>query len=309
MLPAKRESRRMLGEYVISQKDISNGVIFNDTVAFGGWPLDDHFPAGYYHKGTPNTYIRTPAPYPIPYRALYSRNVDNLFFAGRNISMTHMAMSSMRVMATCAILGEAVGCAAAMAAKYGIPPHGVYLDRIGELQEMLMCADCFLPYFKRRISEICLTAEILGADGSIRSGEDRANNIYGTENKGVAVKCGDSIGYKLGAYERINSVHIVFDSDLDRETLPGDGCERTHVTRANVLLNSPVMHMPTTLVRSFSLKALTENGEITLLSVDNNLKRSYHVEIPEGITISELTLAVLRGWGEKEARLISFDFN
>jgi len=117
-LPAKRESRRMRGEYVISQRDISEGRVFEDTVAFGGWPLDDHYPAGYYHKGTPNTDFKTPSPYCLPYRALYSSNVENLFFAGRNISMTHMAMSSMRVMATCALLGEAVGKAASIAAKY-----------------------------------------------------------------------------------------------------------------------------------------------------------------------------------------------
>lgn len=93
---------------MITQRDVSDNRVFDDEIAFGGWPLDDHFPDGFYHRGTLNTDIQTPAPYSIPYRALYSRNVDNLFFAGRNISMTHMAMSSIRVMGTCALLGEAV---------------------------------------------------------------------------------------------------------------------------------------------------------------------------------------------------------
>ena len=92
---------------MITQRDISDGRVFEDEIAYGGWKLDDHFPGGFWHRGTPNTDIPTPAPYSIPYRALYSENVENLFFAGRNISMTHMAMSSIRVMATCALLGEA----------------------------------------------------------------------------------------------------------------------------------------------------------------------------------------------------------
>ena len=87
-LPGKRESRRMIGEYLVTQRDISAGRDYPDTVAYGGWPLDDHFPGGFFHKGVPNTNVSTPAPYPLPYRALYSRNVENLFFAGRNISVT-----------------------------------------------------------------------------------------------------------------------------------------------------------------------------------------------------------------------------
>lgn len=86
----------------------------------GGWPLDDHFPLGFYHNRVANTNFPTPAPYTLPYRALYSKNVENLFFAGRNISMTHMAMSSIRVMATCALLGQAVGTAAFYRIRKGI---------------------------------------------------------------------------------------------------------------------------------------------------------------------------------------------
>ncbi|MEE1223733.1 MAG: FAD-dependent oxidoreductase, partial [Clostridia bacterium] len=129
-LPGKRESRRMCGEYMITQRDISDGKVFEDEVAYGGWPLDDHFPGGFYHKGVPNTNYKTPAPYSLPYRALYSENVENLFFAGRNISMTHMAMSSIRVMATCALLGEAVGKAVAIAVKNSITPHDVYCSKL-----------------------------------------------------------------------------------------------------------------------------------------------------------------------------------
>lgn len=309
MLPAKRESRRMRGEHIVTQRDISDNVRFEDTVAYGGWPIDDHYPAGYYHHGTPNTDISTPSPYCLPYRALYSRNVDNLYFAGRNISMTHMAMSSIRVMATCGLLGQAVGNAATIAARNDITPHDVYLSHIKELQEMLLNDDCFLPYLRRRVSEACLGAELTGADDAIRSGEDRANVTYGTADCGCMVKNGTSIVYRLASPEKISAVHIVFDSDLERETLEGHECERYHATRANVLLDSPQVYLPKTLCRSFTLKAKTKDGEVTLLSSDRNIKRAHHVCIPQDLEILELSLTVASNWGDGDTtKVISFDF-
>ncbi|MBR6739577.1 MAG: FAD-dependent oxidoreductase [Clostridia bacterium] len=307
-LPGKRESRRMKGEYVISQRDISDNVVFPDTVAFGGWPLDDHYPAGYYHRGTPNTDFKTPAPYSIPYRALYSSNVDNLFFAGRNISMTHMAMSSIRVMATCGLLGQAIGTAASIAAKERLAPHDVYLSRIGELQSLLMDDDCFLPHFKRNISPLCQSSTLKGGDCSLWSGEDRANRIYGTESCGCLVPNGESVEYVFDSEVSLKSVHIVFDSDLDRVTLPSeDPCENEHVTRANVRLDSPQMYLPKTLCRSFRLSAIVDGREIELLRSENNIKRSHH--LPLDLAVTSLKLQILDNWGESdETNLISFDF-
>ena len=308
--PAKRESRRMRGEYVVSQRDISDNVRFEDTVAFGGWPIDDHFPLGYYHSGTPNTDIPTPSPYCLPYRALYSKNVDNLYFAGRNISMTHMAMSSIRVMATCALLGQAVGNAASLAAKYDITPHDVYLSHMEELQSALLNDDCFLPYIRRHVSSACKTADLIGADDSVRSGEDRANRTYGTEDCGYMVENGTSVLYRLPSPQKVSAVHIVFDSDLERETLPGDECQRYHATRANTLLNTPQVYVPKTLCRAFALKIKTPEGEKTLLSATENIKRAHHVLIPEALDVLEISLTVLSNWGESEkTKIISFDFS
>ena len=306
-LPAKRESRRMKGEYIITQRDISDNVIFPDTIAFGGWPLDDHYPEGYYHTGTPNTDFHTPAPYCIPFRAIYSSNVDNLLFAGRNISMTHMAMSSVRVMATCGLLGQALGIAVSIACKNKLSPHDVYLEHIGELQGLLMDDDCFIPHFKRAVSPLCESA-LCGDNVSLWSGEDRANVIYSTEECGVLINNGDWVEYSFDNPEKINSVHIVFDSDLNRDTLLGDWCEREHVTRANVLLDSPQMYLPKTLCKSFKLTAVTDGGEICLLQNDKNIKRAYH--IPVDAFVKGLRLQMIDNWGETEkTNLISFDFN
>lgn len=306
-LPGKRESRRMCGEYIVTQKDISGEKVFEDTVAFGGWPIDDHFPGGYYHKGTPNTDVHTPAPYCLPYRALYSKNVDNLFFAGRNISMTHMAMSSIRVMATCSLLGQAVGTAAAIAVKYGVSPNGVYKEYLKELQERLMENDSFLPHFKREISDLCRKTELSGGNDTLKDGIDRVNRIYGNEKCGVTVKNGSAVEYKFEKTEHIGSIHIVFDSDLNRETLPGDHCEKMHAMRCNILLDSPQMYIPKTLCREFVLEAETENGKTELLHVENNRKRSYHVEVDK--KVKSVKLIPVSNWGDSDGtNVFSFDF-
>ncbi len=114
-LPGKRESRRCIGDHILNQQDVLGGGHFPDTVAYGGWPIDDHHPGGFRHDGPPNTNIIPERPYGIPARCLYSRNVENLLFAGRNISASHTALSSCRVMATCGTLGQAAGTIVAAA--------------------------------------------------------------------------------------------------------------------------------------------------------------------------------------------------
>jgi len=304
-LPGKRESRRMCGEYMITQPDISEGRVYEDEVAYGGWPLDDHFPDGFYHRGTPNTDYSTPAPYSIPYRALYSKNVDNLFFAGRNISMTHMAMSSTRVMGTCALLGQAVGKAAAVAAQNGCAPHGVYLEHLERLQTLLE-SDAFLPSKCRAVSDVCRGAELTGGNESLRNGQDRANAVYGTtEADYCAVQPGAPVRYRF-APTKVSSVHIVFSSDLNRDTLDGRTVERTRGTLFQRSLNTPTYHLPTCLCREFTLIGELEGKQTVLLEVTENRRRCYHLPLEQ--TFDTLTLIPKAAWGGKAVELISFDF-
>lgn len=308
-LPGKRESRRLVGEYIVTQRDISDGKIFEDEIAYGGWNIDDHFPGGFYHRGEPNTAIPTPAPYSLPYRALYSKNVENLFFAGRNISMTHMAMSSIRVMATCALLGEAVGKAAAIAVKNGLTPHEVYLKKHEELQKLLLNEDCFLPHKTRKISTICQNAFLQGANENIRNGKDRLHRIYKPNatdfyNK---IEMGKKIVYSFPE-QNVNAIHIVFDSDLNRETLDCSWVEKYHSMRANQLLNSPQMSMPKTLCKTFKLFGERNGEQIELLNVTNNRKRCYHLSVNE--CFDKLILQPINDWGNNETiNVISFDFS
>ena len=307
-LPGKRESRRMVGEYIITERDVTENRQFDDTVAFGGWPLDDHFPDGFYHKGQPNTNIHTPAPYCIPYRALYSKNVENLYFAGRNISMTHMAMSSIRVMATCAVMGQAVGTAAALAVKLNLTPNGIYKSKINELQQILMENDCLIPNKSRKISNICKNAELTNGNDLLRDAIDRVNHIYSNEKCGITVLNNTEITYKFKKEEFINTVHITFNSDLNRETLPGNYCEKYHTMRANTLLDSPQFYVPKTLCKKFILQAVKNGSRITISQIDNNLNRSYNIKISDHI--EGLILIPVENWGNTDKTdIFSFDFN
>jgi len=306
-LPGKRESRRMCGEYMITQRDISDGRVFEDEVAYGGWPLDDHFPDGFFHRGTPNTDYQTPAPYSIPYRALYSKNVDNLFFAGRNISMTHMAMSSIRVMATCLLLGEAVGKAAYLAVSNGCAPQDVYLRHMERLQTLLLEEDCFLPSKVRSISALCKEAALSGGGDSLRNGQDRAHAIYGTDENGYCKAApGEAISYRFDAAE-VTDVHIVFNSDLNRRTQDGTTVERERGMRANYHLDDPQLKMPPMLCREFKLIGTLAGQEQVIAHVSENRKRCHHICVRQ--KFDTLTLVPVASWGADEVELISFDFN
>ncbi|MBR5365209.1 MAG: FAD-dependent oxidoreductase [Clostridia bacterium] len=311
-LPGKRESRRMVGEYIMTQGDVLAGGHFDDVCAFGGWPLDDHHPDGFWHAGNPNVWGRTPAPYGIPYRCLYSKNIENLFFAGRNISMTHAAMSSARVMATCATLGEAAGCAANLAREYGLTPDGVYRERIRDLQARLMEAGCFLPGLRRTMPAWILDAELIrpGTD-ALRNGADRTNHTYGEGDQGIQVKLGEAVGYRFREPVRIANVHLALDSDLARASLPGDDCERRHSMRANVFEDgsgkSPMMTMPAPLVKAYRIEGVTADGERILLAEERcNLRQC--VNVKTDCVLTELTFTPISLWGTGDAvHILSFD--
>lgn len=134
----KRESRRMLGDVVLTQTDLENGARFPDDIAYGGHDLDDHQPLG----TTADIFGHSIPPlYGIPYRACYSRNVPNLLLAGRLISATHLAHSSTRVMRTGGAIGQAVGSAAALCVRHHITPRQVYQQHLAELQKLLVAWD------------------------------------------------------------------------------------------------------------------------------------------------------------------------
>jgi len=147
-ISGKRESRRLLGDIILTKQDIVDGVVYPDRCVPATWSIDLHLPHSSYDKGFKGNefiskahYTHYSKPYWIPYRCLYSRNIQNLFMAGRDISVTHEALGAVRVMRTCGMMGEVVGMAASLCKKYGTTPRGVYADYLQQLKAMMIGED------------------------------------------------------------------------------------------------------------------------------------------------------------------------
>jgi hypothetical protein len=140
-LPGKREYRRFTGDYMLNQNDIIGQVPFTDRIAFGGWSIDLHPPQGMYSAESGSKHLFSDGIYHIPFRCLYSSNVSNLMFAGRDISATHVAFGTTRVMATCAVIGEAAGSGAALCVQKGISPRALHRDHMNDLQQTMLRQD------------------------------------------------------------------------------------------------------------------------------------------------------------------------
>ena len=301
ILPGKRESRRYEGDLMLNQRQVQAGGVFPDVVAYGGWPMDDHDPMGFHGQAHPNVNHPTPAPYGIPYRCLYSRNVENLLFAGRNISATHAAMSSTRVMGTCAILGQAVGAAAALALQVETSPRGVYETQMDQLQQTLLWDDCFLPGIPRKVSPLALRARLDPAHEPLRRGRDRDR---AGEEAGVSLEKGARVEYHLEKPAFVREARVIFDSFLDRELLNRLPLRNMLCNRAR---NLPEARLPESLVRAYRLEAITAAGERLLLAEDDQ-SHCRRLCVPVNAEISALRLTCLDTWGAEKCRVFSFDF-
>jgi hypothetical protein len=163
-IPGKRESRRFEGDYMLTQRDVVEQRPHADAVSFGGWAMDLHPADGVFSEKPGCTQWHSKGVYPIPYRCLYSRNLRNLFLAGRIVSASHIAFGSTRVMATCAHTAQAAG----MAARQGRPPAQV---DIGLLQRDLLRAGQFIPGAALRDADDLASAATISASSEFRLAE------------------------------------------------------------------------------------------------------------------------------------------
>jgi hypothetical protein len=164
-VPGKRESRRIIGRYFMTEHDVINKTVFPDEIAFGGWFVDLHTPGGLLaktsepsaaaggHEDEYDTFSDYSAmsycgPYGIPLRILMAKDLDNLMMAGRNVSVTHAALGTVRVMGTTALMGEAAGVAAALGLEKGHDFDQLVSEDITEIQQRLLANGCFLPNYR-----------------------------------------------------------------------------------------------------------------------------------------------------------------
>lgn len=282
MMPGKRGSRRLLGDHILTQHDLMQGS-FPDAVAIGGWPMDAHPPEGFDRPDLPpNTTVRPPEVYNIPLRSLYSRKIRNLFMAGRNISASYVAFTSSRVMATCAVEGQAIGTAAAQCIEAGIIPRELAQDgkRLRRLQETLLRDDQTIKGLRNqdsldlaRAATVTASAEEGGGkaalvlDGFTRDLPD----AHGTpvELHHWAAPCEGRepawIELQWSQPQRLREVQLTFDSGFRRQlTLSAQETQNINLLRAP---------QPET-VKDYAITCRTSGGEIhQIASVAGNFQR------------------------------------
>ncbi|NLG51900.1 MAG: FAD-dependent oxidoreductase [Chloroflexi bacterium] len=137
----RRESRRFIGDHVLTQTEVEAATPFEDAVAYGGYAIDVHNPTGRNNAQVQIIFCSIPPLYSVPYRSLYSSNVDNLLLGSRLISVSHLAHGTTRLQRTLATVGQAVGAAAGLCCRHGCTPREVYRDHLEELQQTLLRQD------------------------------------------------------------------------------------------------------------------------------------------------------------------------
>ncbi|WP_461219378.1 FAD-dependent oxidoreductase [Lapidilactobacillus salsurivasis] len=187
-VPGKREYRRLLGDYVLKQSDIEEQTPFPDTIGFGGWSIDLHPSRGIYNESGGAYHSVADGIYPIPYRMLYSRNIANLFMAGRDISASHVALGGVRIMGTCALMGEAVGTACSLAVEKKCSPREIYQLHLPQYLQLLLRNDAsVIGYRNLDADDLARTAEV-SSSGHLREINTYVSNYRKYKlNQSVAV--------------------------------------------------------------------------------------------------------------------------
>lgn len=295
-LPGKRESRRYVGDHILTQGDIESEGRFDDVVAHGGWTMDDHHPAGFWSvkTGEPATiWHECPCPYGIPYRILYSRNIANLMFAGRNTSCTHAAMSSTRVMGTCSVMGQAVGTAAAMATQKGILPRDMS-GHIKALQQTLLRDDCYLPWVRQELGPLTMQSELTASRGNPEPVRDGFSRQIGDDTHAWTCRVGDHIGYVFPGETHVREITLALDSDLSKRI-----AHSWFAGRMNVMASIPPV-MP----KAFHIDGLVAGEWQELHRVESNHQR--FVRIPLDRQLTGVRFVLDETWGAEETRVYAF---
>ncbi len=300
-VPGKRESRRFLGDHLLTQQELERGDVFEDGVAYGGWPIDLHPPAGIYSKEPPFSHVKVPL-YNIPLRCLYSRNVANLLFAGRNISASHVAFGSTRVMATCGVMGQAAGTAAALCVRHDATPHELGRSAIKDLQQQLLKDDAYIigvtntdPDDLAHSATVRASSETAKAPaGNVTDGVHRG--VYSESHRWISDPqqgLPQWVELHFRGARRLREIHLVFDTGLSRpRTL-------THSDHFNARM-APGPQPET--VRDYEIQLLDGQSARTVARVTGNHQRKRRHRF-EPLTATGIRLVVQATHGDASARV------
>lgn len=318
-VPGKRESRRFIGQHVLAENDVMQSAVFEDAIAYGGWPIDTHPPGGVDAiDEAPCTQIPVPRLYDIPLRSCVARGIKNLMFAGRNMSATHIAFASTRVMATCAAVGEGVGTAAAWAARNNIQPIKLAEnpEAVFAIRRQLVRNDVYLIDGHKNAPENLANSAKITASSEQEHG--KATNVISKQNRAVGGDRGVDAARQLEGTHRwmsdpaqglpawlelawdapqdVSGVEFVFDSGLHR-----------HMTLTQSVEYYKMMQWGTgqqELPKRFDVEMLV-NGQWQLLQhVELNWQRRWTHRIETPATPSALRITVHETWGLDHARVV-----
>ena len=317
-LPGKRESRRFIGHRILTEQDVLRSRPFDDAIAYGGWSLDLHPPAGVdASKLSPCEQHQVPHLYDIPLGCCVARDIRNLMFAGRNISATHVAFSSTRVMATCGVVGQGVGTAAAHAVAGGLEPAELASrpDAIDAIQQRLLRDDALLigcvnedPNDLARIAKISATSEVAGSEAiQVVSGQTRA--IHG--ERGAPPSRSQAATHRWMS-EPADGFPASIQLDWTAPVLPGEiqlifdtGLHR-HLTLSHHDGYTAQMHwgrpQPET-VRDYTIEAFDGRGWNRLVEVSGNYQRRRVHRVAASSPIRSLRIQVTATNGIQHARI------
>lgn len=311
-LPGKRESRRFIGQHILTETDLLASRVFDDAIAFGGWSLDTHPPEGVDAVDEkPCDQPMSEHIYDIPLRACVSRDVSNLMFAGRNISATHVGFSSTRVMATCAAIGQGAGTAAAWAAAHDASATDLALspEAIEAIRQRLLRDDAYLIGVVNDDPDDLARTATVSASSAVADGA--AVNVLSGQTRAVHGQWGAAAGRARAGTHRwmsdpasglpawielrwqqpvqLSQVQLVFDTGMHRVlTLSHSDA---YVERMQYGVAQPET------IRDFSLEAEVDGNWTDVLSVTGNYARRlvHDVETPLQATAVRLTATATNG--------------
>ncbi|NLO35569.1 MAG: FAD-dependent oxidoreductase, partial [Clostridiaceae bacterium] len=209
-------------------------------------------------------------------------------------------------MATCATIGQAAGTAAAIAIRENTGPRGVYEHHLRELQETLMDDDCYLPFDRRTSPNLtqraAYTSEAPDAE-NLRNGFDRP---IGGQDNGWTGNPGTAVTVSFPRAEHVRRVRLIFDSDLNRTTLPEEVASNNRPTRSSYLKNAKPTYVPKTMVRDFRLEARNAQGQWQIVKeISGNYQR--RVILPLDLRTQAIRLVPLATWGAADCHIFSFE--
>lgn len=299
-----RESRRLMGDYILTENDILCNNTREDGVAYGGWPMDEHVAGGFAAKGQIPSKVRSfPGLYAIPYGCYCSKNVKNLMMAGRNISASKLAMGSTRVMATCAIGGQAVGTAAAMAVARNCAPVAFGKRHIHALRQALLKDDCYIPGCKNEDEQdLAPQAEVTAS--SFRVGCEAAkvtNGVSRNEEDTINLWCsdglapgGETLTLKWSSPVLVSEVRLTFDPDLSEERC---------ISVSRAFLDKEPVGVSKQLVSDYTVTLLRAGEAVWSESVRGNYQRLNILRLPETVAADRAEIRITATNGAEDARV------